>query len=372
MVHSTKEALVEHGAVPASELIQRGEIVRMKRKDIQDKIREEFPDSDLRLAKYGSAVTLAEVYSALVDHRDDPSKPVVTFEMFEEVQADEECDETIAIAEKMIGIGSELMQEMKGRKFRENPDCALPAVTPLHAGLSHEIIDMVDNIDSSLWSKPGNKEVRCCLSIAFGLCHLPFKPEQIPKGSQELPELQTMIINWVKAVAPHIPFTSFNLFKYTQGHHMKQHADKNMRGFPIQLLTIWGTYKGGRLLVASDEDPSIHLNGTVLLNSVIEHQVTRVTEGQRMSLVTYMKNIEHIPETVIDRLRSEGFQLPTDIAEMSAETSIADDNDSYISGLNESHTPASSSTEGIPLDKRGRPLSGTALSTHLAKRARES
>ena len=132
-------------------------------------------------------------------------------------------------------------------------------------------------------------------------------PNQLPRGSNQFPELEKKLIEFVKTIGNE-PFSAILINRYDVGDKMLAHQDTNQPGYPYQKICIFGDFEGGELIIG---DYSLG-NGLYTFDASIMHGVNPVTSGTRFSVVTYMKGInDNVSVETMSRLREAGYIIPS-------------------------------------------------------------
>ena len=172
-----------------------------------------------------------------------------------------------------------------------------------------ELVQAIENIPEGMWNKPKADSYRKCSSVHFGLGPIMY-PHQVPKGSSLLEDLEKLLVEWAKMVKS-IPFTSMIINRYAQGQGMGLHIDHNLPDYPLQIVSIFGEFKGGILECYDEAHSKGETDGVYILNANIPHHVSEVVAGTRYSFITYCKNIgANTPENQKDRVTQAGYPLP--------------------------------------------------------------
>ena len=199
----------------------------------------------------------------------------------------------------------------KGRAAAEPALRKLEIAMPLQHQF-RQLQQRIEELPEKHWTKKSSASYRRCDAIHFGLGPACF-PDQTPRGSRELKELQSEINRLAIAAEPDLRFSSIIINRYKpepEKSSMGLHSDRNLPGHPWQLVCVWGDFRGG-VLRCEDNFLSECTDGVWLLNGNIEHQVFTVTEGIRYSLITYCKNLsDRTPARRVEELRQWGFPLP--------------------------------------------------------------
>jgi predicted 2-oxoglutarate/Fe(II)-dependent dioxygenase YbiX len=99
------------------------------------------------------------------------------------------------------------------------------------------------------------------------------------------------------------------------GDQMGRHVDNNMLCQSMQLVLVWGDFKGGDLVIYDKDGTRTHAvigPAILLMDGNAQHEVTPVTCGTRYSIVTYAKHtFPKCTEHVREQIRQFGFPLPT-------------------------------------------------------------
>ena len=168
---------------------------------------------------------------------------------------------------------------------------------------------------SDQWTTKSTAAYRRCSSLHFGLGLARFTKPKLGRGSRDFPAIQAIILKHLTSIQPQSCFSSFIVNRYEVGDQMGRHSDHNMSGQSMQLVLIWGDFRGGDLVVYNKDGTRMHTAvgpTTLLMDGNANHEVTPVTSGVRYSIVTYAKNtFAKCDEDVREELRQCGFPLPT-------------------------------------------------------------
>ena len=178
-----------------------------------------------------------------------------------------------------------------------------------------DVQDAVSRISPKAWTTKSTAEYRRCRSLHFGLGLVRFPQGHIGRGSREFTEIQKMILKHLISIQPGLCFSSFIVSRCEVGDQMGRHVDNNMLCQSMQLVLVWGDFKGGDLVIYDKGGTRIHAvigPAILLMDGNAQHEVTPVTCGTRYSIVTYAKHtFPKCTEHVREQIRQFGFPLPT-------------------------------------------------------------
>ena len=156
-------------------------------------------------------------------------------------------------------------------------DCEIP----------ESLKDNIIAIKPACWLKRICSRYRRCSSMHFGL-GIPRnisrkKPAMFGRFSNEMPELQQDLVNWIRSVVD-LDFCSIILNKYEPGDSMGVHSDGNL--IPLQLSARFGVNAvGGELCVGN----RVFGEGVFVMDANIKHYVKTLQSGTMYSIITYIK-----------------------------------------------------------------------------------
>ena len=171
----------------------------------------------------------------------------------------------------------------------------------IEGGIPEELVAKIAKIKVTTYTK-SSVALGECKNLYFGLGMAGF-PNQQPKGTTSVPEIEQEIVNYVKSKTE-LPFTAVLLNRYSKGDYMGEHNDTNTPGHPQQFLSVFGQYEGGQLHIAE----KILGNGEYIIDARLKHSVSEVTKGTRFSIVAFHKGMTGDVNTeTIERLTNVGY-----------------------------------------------------------------
>ena len=182
----------------------------------------------------------------------------------------------------------------------------MAAFIKLHGEVPQELQEAIRAIP---WKSMGHASYRKCKSVQFGLGCLRNvnKKAYYGGGSKNMPELQKLLNDFIRATAPDICYSSIIVNRYAGGgESMDEHTDRNWNRQPMQLVGRFGSGVGGDLKVGE----SLLKTGVWLVDGNTPHSVVGCTAGEVYSFVTYIKQ-HTLPKIVpaLPQLKAWGFQL---------------------------------------------------------------
>ena len=181
----------------------------------------------------------------------------------------------------------------------------MAAFIKLHGEVPQELQEAIRAIP---WKSVGHASYRKCKSVHFGLGCLRNvnKKTYYGGGSKNMPELQKLLNDFIRATAPDICYSSIIVNRYAVGESMDLHIDRNWNHQPMQVVGRFGEGKGGGLEIAGN----VLQTGVFLADGNIPHRVLECEAGTLYSFVTYIK--QHTLPLILPalpQLRKWGFQL---------------------------------------------------------------
>jgi hypothetical protein len=146
---------------------------------------------------------------------------------------------------------------VQGPMGTEHPGHSNAAITfvPLEPVVPLDVQYAVSRIPSKAWPAKSKIEYMQCRSLYFGLGLVRYGKGHISRGSQQFPEMQATILKHLISIQPQSCFSSFIVNRYEVGDQMRRHFDNNMLGQSMQLVLVWGDFRGGDLVIGRNTDP---------------------------------------------------------------------------------------------------------------------